>query len=185
MRVQGVSRNNISTSPCSPRLKIFTAIRIPVVQVWLPSPLFSVPLRPVCGDLDVSCESHVLHSAVLATRIWALKTNRHRPYPVLPRPLYYVSPLHLPRARRLSYSWHPIDPRKRRQKIPSLTAVLTIKQQQIDDLQSLSREYERQAAMRMGSRLAGNNNQAETFINQPIPVGASRRGSPEYTYKKR
>lgn len=67
---------------------------------------------------------------------------------------------------------------------------LTILQQQIDDLQSLSREYERNAALRMNTSL--NNTSADTtmadpdatqpepWINEPIPVAATRerrRGS--------
>ena len=45
---------------------------------------------------------------------------------------------------------------------------------QIDDLQSLSREYERQETIRM-SRSSG---QRDAYINEPIPV--ARRSSPDY-----
>jgi len=60
-----------------------------------------------------------------------------------------------------------------------------ITRQQIEDLQRLSKEHEKQAALRMSNRSSNNGSQSqEPYINEPIPVGPGRRSSPEYSYRR-
>lgn len=48
-------------------------------------------------------------------------------------------------------------------------------QEQIDDLAVMSREYEKQEAVRMtGQSVTGNVNNDEPYINEIIPMNASR-----------
>lgn len=60
---------------------------------------------------------------------------------------------------------------------------LTPEKQQIEDLQDLSREYERNAALRMSTTLSNSSGdtdseQPEPWINEPIPVAARERRPP-------
>jgi hypothetical protein len=86
-----------------------------------------------------------------------------------------VGPRRLPDCRRA------LDESQYRQLLPK--SYTNPQQQQIDDLQRLSKEYEKQAALRMSSRSPSNGNR-EPYINEPIPVGPGRRNAPEYSSRR-
>jgi hypothetical protein len=54
-------------------------------------------------------------------------------------------------------------------------------QEQIDDLAAMSREYEKQEALRMTNQNAGHDTHDEPYINELIPVdpNRSRRREPD------
>ena len=109
---------------------------------------------------------------ILASGLWTQQTYRAWPTPILPRAISKGEAIFLPRTRRILDRWHAPDQSKIEPWIRR--AVSDSHKGQIDDLQSLSREYERQETIRM-SRSGG---QRDPYINEPIPVG--RRTSPDY-----
>lgn len=77
-------------------------------------------------------------------------------------------------ARGLPHRWVAVDASKCTQTPEPLhvptTDSASCHQQQIEDLQRLSKEYERQARLRLNT-----SGGREPYINEPIPVGAGRR----------
>jgi len=63
---------------------------------------------------------------------------------------------------------------------------ITLTRKQIEDLQTLSKEYERQCSLRMTGTSDPNSEAQDTYINEPIPVAQrERRRRPAESYPRR
>lgn len=102
--------------------------------------------------------------AVLAFRLRPQQTYRHRTASIFTRAISQSAPVYLSTTRRVLDRGHALDQSKLRQYRASFLS--DVSKGQIEDLQAMSREYERHETIRMGR----SNGQQNAHINEPIPV---------------